>query len=327
MSSDTPSRSVYLAPGASSSAAAELPGASQPKFPPPDEHVVEPETYQEMIDGQIIQVAPSGPPHADRQFDIAYVLRANVADGYVGSTELLTRVSHDNDFATDACIRKQGIDADGHRHLEELSFEVKHTQSEASLDRRARYLLERGVRRVFVIHVRVDKRASTELVKAGPVAEWSAREDGWKTLKNASSIRDRCLRRPLKVKALLEAVEADNAVARGLIDKGNPVLQKLQTRSFDRGKSQGYDQGKSDGYDQGKSDGYDQGKSDGYDQGRSDGMARGIQAGLRQGIRALCQGLDIALTPAREARIDALDAEGLAALLRQLEKHRSWDNE
>ena len=64
--------------------------ALRTEFPPPDEQVVEPETYQEMIDDQIIQVAPSGPPHADRQFDIAYVLRANVADGYIGSTELLT---------------------------------------------------------------------------------------------------------------------------------------------------------------------------------------------------------------------------------------------
>ena len=333
MSTDTPPDSVYLAPGLSGLAGARWPGVSEPELPPPDQNVVEPETYQEMIDGQIIQVAPSDPPHADCQFDIAYVLRANVADGYVGSTELLTRVSRDNNFATDACIRKQGSDAEGHRHLEELSFEVKHTQSQASLDKRARYLVRRGVRRVFAIHVRTEKRGGAEHVKAGPVVEWSASQDGWKTLKSDSYIKDRCLRRPLKVRALIEAVEADNAVARGLIESGNPVVLELQTHSYDQGydqgKSDGYDQGKSDGYDQGydsgKSDGYDQGESDGYDRGTSAGMTRGIQVGLRQGIRAFCQALDIALTPARDARLDALDAEGLRTLLRHLRTYRSWD--
>ena len=301
MSSDTPPGSVYLAPGAGGSAGARLPGASEPEFPPPDQNVVEPETYQEMIDGEIMQVAPSDPPHADCQFDIAYVLRANVADGYVGSTELLTRVSRDNNFATDACIRKQGTDAEGHRHLEELSFEVKHTQSQASLDKRARNLLRRGVRRVFAVHVRAEKRGGGEHVKAGPVVEWSASQDGWKTLKGDSYIKDRCLRRPLKVRALIEAVEADDAVARGLIDKGNRVVLKLQTHS------------------------YDQGKSDGYDQGKSDGMTRGYQAGIRQGIRDFCRAFDIALTPARNARLDALDAESLQTLLRHLHEHLSWD--
>ncbi|MCG8417808.1 MAG: Uma2 family endonuclease [Proteobacteria bacterium] len=319
MSRDTPHASMILAPGASRPVRVELPGAGKPEFPPPDEHVVEPESDREMIDGQIIQVAPSGPPHADRQFDIAYVLRANVADGYVGSTELLTRVSHDNDFATDACIRKQGTDAEGHRHLEELSFEVKHTQSEASLAKRARYLLRRGVRRVFAIHVRVETRGGAEHVKAGPVAEWSARKDGWKILKGDSHIKDRCLRRPLKVRALIEAVEADNAVARGLIDRGNPIIVELQTHSYD----EGYDQGKSEGYDQGKSEGYDQGKSEGYDQGKSEG----VETGIRQGVRALCQVFDIALTQAREARIDTLDADGLQRLLRHLQEHHSWDDE
>ena len=307
MSRGTPPDFMYFAPGASESVRAQLPSSSESEFPPPDENVVEPETYQEMIDGKIVQVAPAESPHADRQFDIAYVLRANVAEGYIGSTELLTRVSRDDNFATDACVRKQGTDAEGHRYLEELSFEVKHTQSEASIKKRARYLLRRGVRRVFAVYVRVENRSGAEQVKAGPVKEWSASQDNWRVLPDDSHIDDPCLCRPLKVRALIEAVEADNAVAHGLINRGNRVVLELQTHS----------------YDQGKSDGYDQGKSDGYDQGNSDGVAQG----LRQGVRALCQAFDIALTPERDARLDALDMEELQALLRQLQKHRSWHDE
>ena len=301
MSNRTHSRSMYLVPGARSSARVELPGAPcKVEFPSPDEHLVEPETYQEMIDGQVIQVAPSEPPHADRQFDIAYALRAHVADGYVGSTELLTRVSEHTDFATDACIRKAGTDADGHRYLEELSVEVKHKQSEASLKKRARYLIERGVRRVFAIYVHEqiqhhDGPDRTGRVIVGPVKEWSPNDDCWLSLADDSYIEDPCLRTPLKVRALTEAIEADNAVARALIGKGNPVALEL--------KAEIYDQGESDGYNRGKSD------------------------GLRQAIRVLCQALDIVLTPEHRARLDSFNASELQAIPDRIQKNHSWNLE
>ncbi|MCG8416893.1 MAG: DUF3604 domain-containing protein [Proteobacteria bacterium] len=306
MSSRTHSRPMYLAPGVRSSARVGLPGGKSDlckvDFPAPDEHSVEPETYQEMLDGQVIQVAPSEPPHADRQFDIAYSLRAHVADGYVGSTELLTRVSEHNDFATDACIRKQGTDADGHRYLEELSFEVKHKQSEVSLKKRARYLIERGVRRVFAIYVQAQHGGSSARkgrVTAGPVKEWSAKDDCWLSLADDSYIEDPCLRRPLKVRALTEAIEADNAVARALLDKENPVALELKADIY----NQGYDQGASDGYNRGKSD------------------------GLRQAIRVLCQTLNIALTPEHNARLHSFDADELQTTLGQIQKTHSWNLE
>ena len=292
MSNGSDSGSMYLAPGASRPDRFELPGAGAP---PPDEHVVEPETYREMVDGQVIEVAPAEPPHADCQFDMAYVLRAHVADGYVGSTELLTRVSEHNDFATDACIRKRGTDTDGHRYLEELSFEIKHKQSEASLRKRARYLIERGVRRVFAIYAKAsDSEASSRHrdagghVTAGPVKEWSAGDEDWIDLARDSYITDRCLRSPVKVRALIEAVEADNAVARALIDRDNPVIVELKANS--------------------------------YSEGKSDGLQL-----TRQAIRALCQALDVALGPAREARLETSDADQLQAVLDQLREHRSWN--
>jgi len=271
----------------------------------PDQHVVEPETGKEMIGGEIVEVAPAELPHAGHQFDLGYVLRGNVAPGYRGATELLTRVGDGEDFATDACILKDGFDADGHRYLEEISFEIKHTQSEASLKKRARDLVRRGVRRVFAIHVALVKasgRAGSRegtiqpVVKAGPVKEWSRAQDDWVVLDDDCYIDDPCLRKPIKVRAFLDAVEADNAVARGLLERQNPVIVEAMARS------------------------YDDGKSDGYDLGQSDGEA----AGLRQGIRALCQGFGIELTARRVARLDALGLEELRDLLQKLQEQHAW---
>ena len=281
----------YLAPSAGPVVSMEMPGSDRALFAP-DEHVVEPETYSEMIDGQVIEAAPAESPHADTQIGVSYVLRANVAEGYIGSTELLTRVSEADDFATDACIRRQGTDAGGHRHLEELSFEVKHTQTEASLQTRARYLIGRGVRRVFAVYVQVERRDGQEHVKAGPVKEWSPGRDDWVELSADSHIADRCFRRPLKVRALLEAVEADNAVARALIDKDNPVILELRESS--------------------------------YDAGWSDGLDEGIARGRRETVRMLCQLFDVELTPDRDEHIASLDALGLQALLGRLQQHRGW---
>ena len=275
MSDRTNSQPRYFAPGAQGMRV-EAPG-----FPPPDQHVVEPETYQEMLDGQVRDLAPADPPHADQQFDLAYVLRAHVADGYVGSTELLTRVSEHNDFATDACIRKTGHDDQGHRFLEELSFEVKHKQSDASLKKRAQYLIDRGVRRVFAIYVYV----KDDLVTAGPVKEWSAKHNRWLLLPGDSHIEDPCLRRPVKVRALLDALEADNAVVRALCDKDNPVVLELKAESYDEGKSDEF----------------------------------------RRVIRAFCQAFDVELTSEQYARLETLDADELQAALKHLQQHRSWD--
>ena len=272
---------MYLAPGADSAHRVEFPGEM---FPPPDEHLVEPETDREMIDGQIIQVSPANPPHADRTVDISYVLRAHVAPNYVASADLLTRVSDENDFATDACIRKAGTDAQGHRHLEELSFEVKYTQSESSLKKRARMLIRRGVRRVFAVYVRVEYLDGAEIVKAGPVKEWSRDKNDWEKLDDDYVIKDPCLQQPIAVRSLLDAVQADNAVAQALIDKHNPVIDRLV-----REESQ-----------------------------------QAIREERRQAVRDLCRAFAIELTPERQQRIDSLSPDGLYALRTYLLEHRRW---
>lgn len=66
----------------------------------------------------------------------------------MGSTELLTRVGPKSDFATDLCIRREGIDADtGRRYLEELAFEVVSEQPLRDITDKTEDLLARGVRR------------------------------------------------------------------------------------------------------------------------------------------------------------------------------------
>lgn len=104
-----------------------------------------PETSrEEVIDGRRIHAAPAEYQHADPQCRVDYLISAHAKPGYVGSSDLLTRVAGDSDFASHACIRRDGSDsAIGQRHLEELAFEVIHPRGrEASIRLLAR-LLER----------------------------------------------------------------------------------------------------------------------------------------------------------------------------------------
>ena len=276
---------TFLAPGGSGYASMVLPGANQPHWPPVDEHAVEPETREEMIDGRVVYAAPADPPHGDRHFDLDFVLRASVSPGYVGSTDMLTRTSDRWSFAADASIRKQGTDpATGRRYLEELAFEIKHTQRMSDLTDRARQLVDRGVRRVFVICVSSKQREGTEIVEAGPVMEWAAPKgqgsDGhWSELDPDGVIEDPCLCHPIRVRALLDATEADNAAVRALEARGNPTLKDMLAKH-----------------------------------------------GLREAIFAQCELLGIVLTPARRARLDTLDTDGLGALRAHIQAHRRWDD-
>jgi hypothetical protein len=222
------SSGMVLAPGASGTAAARLP-AHEP-FPPVDEHVVSPEvTRDELLRGRRVVALPALPPHADRHCELDYVLRGNVKPGYVPSTELLTRAARGSDFATDTCIRKEGQDPDsGRRYLEELAFEVVNEQSPRDIREKAEDLTARGVRRFFAI-----------FVKTGQVREWSKEMAGWRELDREGVIEDECLRRPVSVKALLDAAEADNAVARALVDKHNPVIEALKEQTFSEGLVEG----------------------------------------------------------------------------------------
>ena len=218
-------------PPPSSSGAMRFPSARE--LPPIDERAVKPETREQLIRGRRVVAMPANPAHGDRHFDLDYVIRANIAKGYVGSTDLLTRSSESSDFATDTCIRKEGIDPITRtRYLEELAFEVVNEQSLRDITEQAEDLSARGVRRIVAI-----------FVKKGEVREWSPKKGAWQALDLEGTFRDPTLTCPIRVKELLDAAEADDAVARALLAKNNPVIEAAKVESWGEGKKEGAKEG------------------------------------------------------------------------------------
>src|SRR5690606_30910146 len=139
---------------------------------------------------------------------------AYAARGYNVASDMLTRTSAKNDMAPDASVYPAARDPrTGGRQLEELAFEVVSTERLGHAATKARRLAERGVRRVFAIDVE-RKRALA----------WSRRTDGWEMLPVGGVIEDPALALPLPIQPLVEAVKADDAVARALLAKKNPVI-------------------------------------------------------------------------------------------------------
>lgn len=230
-----PRSGMLLAPAASSGAAAlRMPGQSS--FPPLDEHLVGPETRDEIVRGRRVTAQPALPPHGDTHCELDYVVRAHVRLGYISSTDLLTRTGAESDFATDTCVRKAGVNREtGQRWLEELAFEVVYTQSTKDITERAEDLTARGVRRLFAV-----------FVKERAVKEWSPGARAFHALAPGSAIEDPCLNRPIPVAALLSAAEADNAVARALVAKRNPVIVAEKADSKAEGRVEGKAEGKAE---------------------------------------------------------------------------------
>jgi hypothetical protein len=227
-------------------------------WPRVSDYAVEPESGQELFDGEVREALPAGPKHGDQHNQVDYVLRAYIAPGYGASTDLLTRQAVPHNFASDTSIRKKGTDPEtGDRYLEELAFEIKSTQSAEDLEQRARIMVARGVRRIFAIPVRGDA-AGSEII-AGPVAEWMATEERWRMYRDDEVIADPCLFQRLPVRALLDAVEADDAVAQALLGKGNRVIIKYGDERYRAGE----EKGRKDGEEKGRKDGEEKGRKDG----------------------------------------------------------------
>lgn len=174
-----------------------------------------PETRYEAIDGKIEFVAPSDEPHGTYHSKIAALLEAYAAADYRVAVDMLTRTSEKNDMAPDASVFPSVRDPEtGGRKLEELAFEVVSTEALSHAARKARALTERGVRRVFAVDV--ERRRALE---------WSRRTGSWEILPGDGAIEDRTLALPLPLSALAEAMRADDAVARALLAKKNPVIE------------------------------------------------------------------------------------------------------
>jgi hypothetical protein len=305
---------MLLAPSraGSSGAALRLPAQGSPaEAPPPlDEHLVRPETREQLVRGRRVLAMPSLPPHGDQHFKLDYVIGAHVKEGYVGSTDLLTRSAVKSDFATDTCVRQSGIDpATQTRYLEELAFEVVNEQSLRDITHQAEDLIARGVRRVVAI-----------FVKKGEVCEWSAKNGTWQTLDPEGTFSDPTLARPLRVKELVDAAESDNAVARALLAKDNPVLAAAKTLS----RAEGEKKGLAEGEKKGLAEGEKKGLAEGEKKGLAEGEKKGLAEGRKEAITLACELLGIELTAEQRARMNALDALGLEALLVTLRTERRF---
>ncbi|MEM9457687.1 MAG: hypothetical protein AAGF11_26140 [Myxococcota bacterium] len=232
MDPKTPSDRIALAPPADGGAVSMRLPSREPSWPRVDEHLVEPETREEMVRGHRVVALPANAPHGEQHFRLDYVLGAQVADGYVGATDLLTRAGSGSNFATDTCIRREGIDpSTGVRWLEELAFEVVAEQSMRNITERAEDLAARGVRRIVAI-----------FVNTGEVREWSREEGRWRVLDLDEDFVDPTLQRPLKVRVLLDNAAADDAVVDALKDKGNRRIAELEAQSEAMGKAEGFRQ-------------------------------------------------------------------------------------
>lgn len=219
---------------------------------------------------------PADEPHGTTHFALAYALAAHLAEGHAGAVDMLTRTSEDSDFAPDASIYPAARDPEtGRRQLEELAFEIVSEQWIGVPTEKARELAGRGVRRIFCI-----------VVKKGRVLEWSRETDGWQMLADGASIDDRCLARPLPIRALLDAAAADRAVVAALRDRG--ALREIE------------------------------------EERRCEGFEQGSRDALRQHARDLCELLGIDLDDARRRHVDELDAAGLRDLVAELKRQRRW---
>lgn len=197
-------------------------------FPSLDDDLVRPETREEMVDGRLVLALPAKEPHAERHHTLDYVTGGVLAPGYVGATDLLTRTGERSQFATDTCIRREGIDpATGTRYLEELAFEIVNEQSLRDITKRAGLLSARGVRRVIAI-----------FVKLGEVREWSTERNDWITLDPSGTFEDRTIVEPIPVRALLDRAAANRAVVRGLYAKNEPAILEIKEEGREEGRAE-----------------------------------------------------------------------------------------
>jgi flagellar biosynthesis/type III secretory pathway protein FliH len=125
------------------------------------------------------------------------------------------------------------------RQIEQLAFEVVSTQSLRKASDKAAKLVRRGVRRVFAIDV-----------KRSRALEWSAAQNTWRVLKPSGQITDRALDVALPIAALIDSARTDDAMARALIARRNPVIEAMRAR----GKAEGVRRGEAKGLRRGKAE-------------------------------------------------------------------------
>ncbi len=212
----------------SPAAAEPLPAAAWPRV---DEYLDEPDETDrwERIGGEKKWAFPATRKHGDPHFLLDKVLGHYLAEGFVGSVDLKTRVDDKQEYASDTCVRRKGIDPEtGGRYLESLVFEVAYKRSAKDTRLRAEGFARHGVERQIAIFP--DKLQ---------VSEWSKSEKNWMPLAADGHIEDPCLVRPLPIAALFDGALAEIEVARVLEAKDNPAILEMKAESEKRGFARG----------------------------------------------------------------------------------------
>ena len=194
------------------------------ELPAVDERVIAPESRYELLDGRLVHVAPADLPHGVRHAQILALIEAHVGLEFQVACDMLTRTSRTDDFAPDVSVFPAAPHPEtGGRQLEQLAFEVVSTQSLGHAGKKAAKLVARGVRRVFAVDVERSR-----------LLAWSTAIDDWSQV-DAPCIEDPALDVALPVDALVHTVKADDAVARALLAKHNPVLEATKTEAHAQG--------------------------------------------------------------------------------------------
>ena len=202
-------------------------------LPDLDDRLVEPESRYEMLDGELVYVPPADSPHGDLHAQLCALIEIHARPGFRVSCDLLTRTSRIDDIAPDVSIYPAGPDpTTGRRQLQTLVFEVVSTQSLRNAARKAAKFAARGVRRVFAIDVERER-----------ALEWSATLGAWRVLDAAGVITDPVLAVPLPIASLIRFAIVDDAIARALVAKRNPVIEA----ALAAGKATGLAEGKATG--------------------------------------------------------------------------------
>ncbi len=216
-------------PEPSPASAEPLPASLWPRV---DEYLDEPDETRrwERIGDERKEASPATSHHGDPHFRLDALVDAHLADGYTGSTDLKTRVSQGREYASDTCVRREGIDPEtGSRYLEELVFEVVHKRSAKETKERAMGFAARGVHRQIGIFVQEKK-----------VREWRKSQGDWgQPLDLGQSLQDSCLAVPLPLAALFSPALAKVAITRALAAKDDPVILEIKDKSERRGEKRG----------------------------------------------------------------------------------------
>jgi Uma2 family endonuclease len=266
-----------------------------PEPPAVDDRLVAPETRYEIHDGELVFVSPADPPHGKRHSKVSALVEAHAGPAFDVASDMLTRTTEIDDFAPDVSVFPDAPDpVTGGRQVEELAFEVISTGTLGRAGGKAAKLIARGVRRVFAVDVERSR-----------ALEWSTALGTWSVLDVAAYIEDPVLAAPLPIDALVRDAKVDDAVARALLIKQNPVLEAVLAERVAAAVARGQEQALAEGKEQGLAEGKEQGLAEGKEQGLAEGKEQGLAEGKEQGLaEGLARGM-------AEAVIWVLDARGI----------------